>query len=80
MAAYAAKIGGMAITRRGSSGANGSESDAHRGTDRGPLPEEALDALVTVLDESGSADRDRAPSSSSAPACRGRSSPSASAS
>ena len=41
----------MAITRRGSSGANGSESDAHRGTDRGPLPEEALDALVTVLDE-----------------------------
>jgi hypothetical protein len=51
MAAYAAKIGGMAITRRGSSGANGSASDAHRGTDRGPLPEEALDALVTVLDE-----------------------------
>jgi glucokinase-like ROK family protein len=44
-------IGRMAITRRGSSGANESESDTHRGTDRGPLPEEALDALVTVLDE-----------------------------
>ncbi len=44
-------IGRMAITRRGSSGANGSGSDAQRGTERSPLPEEALDALVTVLDE-----------------------------
>ena len=51
MATNAAMIGRMAVTRRGSSGANGSESDAQRGTERGPLPEEALDALVTVLDE-----------------------------
>ena len=51
MAADAAMIGRMAITRRGSSGANGSASDAQRATERSPLPEEALDALVTVLDE-----------------------------
>ena len=51
MAADAAMIGRMAITRRGSSGANGSGSDGQRATERSPLPEEALDALVTVLDE-----------------------------
>ena len=51
MAANAAKIGAMAITRRGSTGANGGPLDTQRGTERSPLPDEALDALVTVLDE-----------------------------